>query len=553
MAIQQPVARPKGPWCIYTPLNYERWAFYLEKHGLTSRFAHVLDGIKNGFSYRSSMSIAKTIVHKHHPSALAHPKAIDAYVKKEVDAKRYVGPFTQSELEALIGPFIAHPLGLVPKGSGGFRLVEDLSYPRDGDSVNSLTDLDGQQVNYGGFAAAANMIITAPPGSQGATVDIKDAFRLIPVKLEDLWMGIIHWPRDFFHVDFFNKFGDGASAHNFDGSAEGLSLIAIAEALGFNIYWVDDFWLGRSPINSFPPFQFSWGVSDFVKLAAELGIECPPSKIVDFGPVSRYIGFDWYWDLKVVRIPEEKRQKVLEIIQLTDSNPKISLSSLRTICGKLSHFSMAVPEGRAFLRGLWSMQTKMDLECKGKSWQLWPSAAADLAWWRSLLSSAHVGMRLCTQRIPNDSFALYCDASSSFGIGIVIGDEFDRFQLAPNWQTADGILRDIGFAEFIAVELLVFYFFTLHDIRDCHILIHTDNMGVIGAWEQRSSRNPEQNQVLIRIMRRLLDRQCFLTLKYIKSSENPADAPSRGLDAPGRSRRTFKGFPSHLAGLMYRK
>jgi hypothetical protein len=145
---------------------------------------------------------------------------------------------------------------------------------------------------------------------------------------------------------------------------------------------------------------------------------------------------------------------------------------------------------------------------------------------------------------------LYCNASSSFGIGIVIGDEFDRFRLTPNWQTADGIVRDIGFAEFIAVELLVFYMFTLHDIRNCHILIHTDNMGVIGAWEQHSS---EQNQVLIRILRRLLDIQCFLTLRCIKSSENPADAPSRGLDAPGRSHRTFKGFPSHLAGLIYRK
>jgi hypothetical protein len=88
MATQQRIARPKNLWSIYTPFNYERWAFYLEKHGLTSRFSHVLDGITNGFSYRSSMSIAETIAHKHHPSSVAHPEAIEAYVKKEVDAKR---------------------------------------------------------------------------------------------------------------------------------------------------------------------------------------------------------------------------------------------------------------------------------------------------------------------------------------------------------------------------------------------------------------------------------------------------------------------------------
>lgn len=208
---------------------------------------------------------------------------------------------------------------------------------------------------------------------------------------------------------------------------------------------------------------------------------------------------------------------------------------------------MAVPEGRAFLRGAWSMQTKMDAKCKGESLDLWPSASIDLAWWHFLLSSPDIGMCLCTQRIPDDTFGLFCDASSSFGIGIVIGDNFDHFQLAPDWQSSGGISRGIGFAEFIAVELLVIYFFTVHNIRDHHLLIHTDNMRVIGAWEQCSSRNSEQNQVLIRVMCCLLDRQCFLTLKYIKSSENPADAPSCGLDSPGCSRHAFKGLPSHLA------
>lgn len=253
MAIQQPTAHPKSPWSIHTPLNYDRWAFFLEKHGLTSRFAHVLDGIKNGFSYRSSISITETRIYKHHPSALAHPEAINAYAKKELDAKRYAGPFTQFELKGLIGPFIAHPLSLVPKSSGGFRLVEDLSYPHNGDSMNSLTDLGGQQVNYDGFAAAANMVTIAPPGSQGATVDIKDAFRLIPVKLDDRRMGIVHWPLGSFHIDFFNKFGDSASAHNFDGPANGLCMIAVAEAFGSNIYWGDDYGLCHSPqIHSLP-------------------------------------------------------------------------------------------------------------------------------------------------------------------------------------------------------------------------------------------------------------------------------------------------------------
>ena len=52
----------------------------------------------------------------------------------EVQAKRYTGPYEKVPYEF----FIQSPIGLVPKDKGKkTRLIFHLSYPRDGDSVNS--------------------------------------------------------------------------------------------------------------------------------------------------------------------------------------------------------------------------------------------------------------------------------------------------------------------------------------------------------------------------------------------------------------------------------
>jgi hypothetical protein len=50
-------------------------------------------------------------------------------ITKELAAGHLCGPFSQPELEALVGPFLTHPLGVIPKGKGKWHLIEDLSFP----------------------------------------------------------------------------------------------------------------------------------------------------------------------------------------------------------------------------------------------------------------------------------------------------------------------------------------------------------------------------------------------------------------------------------------
>ena len=102
--------------------------------------------------------------------------------------------------------------------------------------------------------------------------------------------------------------------------------------------------------------------------------------------------------------------------------------------------------------------------------------ASDLRWWFSILSSPSITRPLR----PQQDFGLYFDASTSWGIGIVIGDLWASFQLSSTWNVRG---RDICWLVTIAIELLVYFLETM-SLRDTCLIIHSNNQGTIGdIWK----------------------------------------------------------------------
>jgi hypothetical protein len=527
------------------------------------QFLDVVNGIESGFPLNSSISIDSSRIFKNHNSAIEQPTVIEEMISSEVSARRFVGPFSQSELEDLIGPFIAHPLGLAPKSNGTWRLVEDLSYPRSGPipSFNSLTDISDLPVDWGGFKEMVELVVTAIPGAQGATFDWKNAFRTCPIVRQALWTGIISWRKGgdpsedlAFWVDGCAKYGNTRSPGIFNRVNKAFVVICASKGYGTIIFWVDDLMIRRIPTNFFAPWHYSFDIDAICEVARYLGIPFSTNKVTPFSSITRYVGFLWCWDTKIVSLPSEKRLQVLAKVMTARSLEKISLKSLHSLSGSLSHVAMVVPEGRVNLRGIWTFLSSMSTSCSSPHAQRpWtPSARRDLEWWSRLLENPDISMRLCTEVSPDDSFRVFSDASTSWGVGVVIGTEYDRFKLAEGWENWDGEARDIGWLEFVGVELAVYFLLAKHRLRNRHILVHVDNQGVVGAWNARVSRNPAQNTVLARIIRMLLRAQSFISLEYVTSAENPADAPSRGLSPDGLSRTHFPGFPTPLRHVLIR-
>lgn len=556
---EQPHVKISSPWPIITPLVSENWRFLLAKHGILDEFMDVIIGIEEGFTLNSMLSIFESCVYRNHASALQNRHAVNKTIQKEVTAGRYYGPYSKANLESLLGrPFVSHPIGVVPKANGvDFRVVEDLSWPRNSSvkSVNALTDFSDVPVDWGGMAEMMDFVITAKEGAQGATLDWGEAFRQIPIRRDELWMGIVQWNvdgdgPDEFYVDGCTKFGHSRSNGNFGMVNKAFVTLVAREGLGNIIYWVDDLCSRREPTNDHPPWTYNIKTDDIVDVANFLGIPLPKSKIRDYDFKTRYLGFDWHWDRKEVEVPPEKKAKARVKIASLTNNRSISFKDLSSLCGYLAHLSLVIYEGKARIRALYRMLTRM--EERGTScFVWWPSALKELVWWDSELQKPTLSMRLCTERVPDDNLGVYADASTSWGIGIVINGEYDQFQLTRGWETSgEEGRRDIGWAEFVAIELAVYFLISTYQIHQKHILIHSDNQGVVKAWKARASRSPEQNAVLLRIIHMLSKCQSFISLEYIPSECNPADAASRGGTPHGLQRRHFRSFPKSLIGLL---
>ena len=94
-----------------------------------------MDGFKHGFSlqYQGTLKDCKRTA-PNLKLRVGNKLELWNKVMNEVELGRYAGPFEEPPFEA----FVQSPIGLVPKDKGlKKRLIFHLSYPREGDSVNS--------------------------------------------------------------------------------------------------------------------------------------------------------------------------------------------------------------------------------------------------------------------------------------------------------------------------------------------------------------------------------------------------------------------------------
>jgi hypothetical protein len=78
------------------------------------------------------------------------------------------------------------PIGLIPKKGqpGKFRLIVDPSAPR-GHSVNNRIDPANCLMHYASVADAAKQVIQFGRGALMVKIDLKSAYRMVPVHPDD--------------------------------------------------------------------------------------------------------------------------------------------------------------------------------------------------------------------------------------------------------------------------------------------------------------------------------------------------------------------------------
>ena len=121
-------------------------------------------------------------------SAKLYPQQLQGIINSEVEKGRVLGPFRNIPISNLR----ISPIGLVPKKTGGWRLITHLSSPA-GFSVNDFIDPIDSCVSYSSFDNTLQTIYSVGKGAYLGKKDIKSALRLLPVHPADFCLlGINH-------------------------------------------------------------------------------------------------------------------------------------------------------------------------------------------------------------------------------------------------------------------------------------------------------------------------------------------------------------------------
>ena len=158
-----------------TPVNAERLAFLLS--GYTPDIVEFLSvGFCKGFPiHYDGMRESSDATNLN--SALENPEAVDVKIRKELVAGRIAGPFRARPFH----PFQVSPLGVVPWGVPS----NPSSLLPKGFSINVGISADHSSVSYATIHDAIRHIKALGPGCFLAKTDVKNAFRIIPVRPQD--------------------------------------------------------------------------------------------------------------------------------------------------------------------------------------------------------------------------------------------------------------------------------------------------------------------------------------------------------------------------------
>lgn len=275
--------------------------------------------------------------------------------------------------------------------------------------------------------------------------------------------------------------------------------------------------------------DFTYSFTDIDSVTAPLGIPWELSKDTPFASTITFTGLTWDLVARTVSLPPQKAQKYLSAIADWRSRSRHTLSEVQKLHGKLLHTCLVYPPGRAYLTRLEGM---LGIYHKKPHMALSPADGlhADLEWWIAALSRPSLS-RPIPGPIELIEIHAYSDASSTIGIGIVIGSRWRAWLLTPGWDRGD---RDITWAEAVGFELLATVVLSTAS-PGSHFIIHGDNNGVVEGWWNCRSRNHEVNVIFRRIHALCEASQCTLHTRYVASASNPSDGPSRGVYPP-RSR-----------------
>ena len=361
---------------IQSPLHksLSEWRTHLRDHPDQEFADYVIlglqDGFRIGFDHASPLKAAKRNI----PSAAEHPSVVDAYIQDEVRQGRMFGPLSSkwgSDCQI-------NRMGVIPKGHAPntWRLITDLSFPENA-SVNDGISPSLCSLHYTSVQRVATAAMGLGHGALLAKLDIKSAYRLLPVHPQDRQLLGVQWGGSIY-VDGMLPFGLRSAAKIFTAVADAIEWIVRRKGVKHIDHYLYDFIIYGPPESD----QCARDLHTTLQTCDRLGVPLAREKLEGPTQCLTFLGIEVDTREGVNRFPAEKLTRVKMILREWENRKSCTKCELQSLIGTLQHTCQMVRPGRAFLRRM------IDMARIPKSphhfVRLNVGFRADLRWWGGL-------------------------------------------------------------------------------------------------------------------------------------------------------------------------
>ena len=496
-----------APVSGFLPLS--EWDPYLQSHPDQRLAAYLRPGIRYGFRIGFSPSQELQCCKTNLPSVRLNRQVVDNYIHDEAASGKLKAVAMAQELPQIH----LSPIGVIPKPNqpGKFRLICDLSSPHS-QSVNDGIAPELCSLQYASVDQAVALASRLGRGSLMAKLDLKSAYRMIPVHLEDQQLLGLEWGGTTY-CDQALPFGLRSAPLIFTAVADGLAWAFSCNGIQNTIHYLDDFFFVGPPASD----ECAAALRTAIPLCHRLGLPVAPAKVEGPDTTLVFLGIEIDSTRQEIRLPQTKLLRIQTTLREWAGRSNPTRRQLQSLIGLLSHAATVVRPGRTFLRGLIEL---VRIAERG-SQHIWLTAQcrADIQWFLAEWN----GTSFFPSGYSAPRTVVLSDASGSWGAGAVRMDSHEWFQVKwPHTWSA----TNIAVKELFPIVLCAAIWGS--DWSGLRVHFRCDNWSVVQALTARRARD----QFLMHLLRCLFFLEAHFrfdhSVSHIPGRENSAaDALSR--------------------------
>ena len=480
-----------------TPIKAHRLRHHLHHIGYNIQLTNYLvDGFLEGFSIGNSAEV-EDIWGPNSRHVRQNATVVADKLETEILAGRIVGPFNDPPFS----PFHISPLNVRPKKSPNkYRLLHNLSYPYDGNSINSNIPAHRKTVQYASVGDAISGLLTLPRHSYTAKTDIADAFRLIPVHPTDYPKLGMRF-RGKYYYDRNLPQGCSSSCQIFEAFSTALHSILVAYDSDITcVHMLDDFFLMSADHNSCAAH-----LRLLLDLCDDIGVPMSPEKTTTPCQNTTFLGVELDTNLQIAKLPLAKLQEYSTEVRATSLRSKIRRKELESLVGKLNFAASVVP-ARPFLRRLIDLIHTVDKPYHYI--RITQCVKQDLLTWLDFLMHYNgITYFRSLNKADPETMHMVSDASK-LGFGACFGSKWLQAEYPASWQE-----HHITILELYPIFVLINIFGGL--MKNSTILFHCDNSAVTAIINKQSSKDRTAMTIVRPLVLFLVQHNICLRSKHI--------------------------------------